>query len=60
MVTYFLKLTQEERANIECLLSTLSQEEIKARIEKAKIEDAKIRPLMNQVKKLLLEIELNS
>lgn len=36
--------------------SSLTSEEIKARIERAKIEDAKIRPLMDKVKKLLLKL----
>jgi hypothetical protein len=38
------------------LTSSLTSEEIKARIERAKIEDAKIRPLMDKVKKLLLKL----
>jgi len=35
---------------------TLTQDEVKARIERAKVEDAKIRPLMDKVKKLLLKL----
>ena len=36
---------------------TLTQDEVKARIERVKVEDSKIRPLMDKVKKLLLELE---
>lgn len=36
----------------------LTQDQIKERIERAKIEDVKIRPVMNKIKKLLLEIAL--
>lgn len=36
----------------------LTQNQIKERIERAKIEDVKIRPVMNKIKKLLLEIAL--
>ena len=34
----------------------LTRDEVKARIERARIEDAKIRPLMDKVKKLLLKL----
>ena len=36
----------------------LTQNQIKERIERAKIEDTKIRPVMDKIKKLLLEIAL--
>lgn len=34
----------------------LTQEQVYKRIERAKIEDVKIRPVMNKIKNLLLEI----
>jgi hypothetical protein len=34
----------------------LTRDEVKARIERAKVEDSKIRPLMDKVKKLLLKL----
>ena len=36
----------------------LTHYQIKERIERAKIEDGKIRPVMTKIKKLLLEIAL--
>lgn len=36
----------------------LTRNQIRERIERAKIEDIKIRPVMDKIKKLLLEIAL--